>query len=454
MWCNRWLTLGGRFTLVKSVLEGQPVYWMALVAIPVSILEKIRKLMFNFLWSGEEGKKHYHLCSWEIIAKPKHLGGWGIRNLFLFNSALAENSLWRVLMKDGIWHKVIKDKYIQHSSIVTWLRSASTTTPAASQTWKNLLKDLHLLTHWLSWKPGSGHSIIIGMDSILGLGSSSFLSGQLLAELNRNNVIYLFQALGAWRPGVLSEHWKTSEDLGLEGDSSSGMGCFQQGIVWSGSSITGTRRYTPMDWRGQFHSLNVKNIYLGSRKKEMVECYRGMEKRLVEVGFSTKIKLFIWLSSENKILTWDSLQKKGWQGPNRCPLCFKDVETVYHIFVSCRFCREVWLRINKELKYLVVWEGNTLNDCLENWVKREVVYKMLPAIICWYVWLERNNVIFEGRIPSSFFVVCKVKETLPYWATFEEVLPSNTSESESFSPTVSWFDGAADLNDHRCGAGG
>jgi hypothetical protein len=80
-------------------------------------------------------------------------------------------------MKDGTWHKVIKDKYIQHSSIVTCLRLASTTAPTASQTWKNLLKDLHLLTHWLSWKPGSGHSIIIGMDSIMVLGSSSFLSG-------------------------------------------------------------------------------------------------------------------------------------------------------------------------------------------------------------------------------------------------------------------------------------
>ena len=85
---------GGRFTLVKSVLEGQTVYWMALVAIPTSILEKIRKLMFNFLWSGDEGKKHFHLCSWEVLAKPKLMGGWGIQNIFLFNRDLGANSLW------------------------------------------------------------------------------------------------------------------------------------------------------------------------------------------------------------------------------------------------------------------------------------------------------------------------------------------------------------------------
>jgi hypothetical protein len=51
-WCNRWLSLGGRFTLIKAVLECQPVYWMALAAIPVSVLDKLRKLTYNFLWSA------------------------------------------------------------------------------------------------------------------------------------------------------------------------------------------------------------------------------------------------------------------------------------------------------------------------------------------------------------------------------------------------------------------
>jgi hypothetical protein len=75
MWCNIWLSLGGRYTLVKSILESQPLYWMALVAMPTSILEKIRKLMFIFLWSSDEGKNHFHLCSWEVLAKQKLMGG-------------------------------------------------------------------------------------------------------------------------------------------------------------------------------------------------------------------------------------------------------------------------------------------------------------------------------------------------------------------------------------------
>jgi hypothetical protein len=33
LWCNRWLSLGGRYVLIKVVLESQPVYWMALASI-------------------------------------------------------------------------------------------------------------------------------------------------------------------------------------------------------------------------------------------------------------------------------------------------------------------------------------------------------------------------------------------------------------------------------------
>jgi hypothetical protein len=37
LWCNRWLSLGGRYILVKTVLEGQPVYWMSMEALPAQL---------------------------------------------------------------------------------------------------------------------------------------------------------------------------------------------------------------------------------------------------------------------------------------------------------------------------------------------------------------------------------------------------------------------------------
>jgi hypothetical protein len=69
--------MGGRYILVKTVLEGQPVYWMSMEAIPRSVINKIRKLMFHFLWNGQSDTQQYHLCRWETLSRPKKNGGWG-----------------------------------------------------------------------------------------------------------------------------------------------------------------------------------------------------------------------------------------------------------------------------------------------------------------------------------------------------------------------------------------
>jgi hypothetical protein len=102
----------------------------------------------------------YHLSSWQSIARPKKYGGWGLRNIFIFYRAFGSNTMWRALMKHGIWQRVLKDKYFLHVSVLTWLRSAEPVHPFGSQTWKNLRNTLPIILHWMAWKPGSGHSII------------------------------------------------------------------------------------------------------------------------------------------------------------------------------------------------------------------------------------------------------------------------------------------------------
>jgi hypothetical protein len=67
--------------------------------IPKSILDRIRRRMFRFLWTGKKEKEIIHLVIWNRIAKPKKNGGWGFTNILCFGKALTTKSLWTL---DGV----------------------------------------------------------------------------------------------------------------------------------------------------------------------------------------------------------------------------------------------------------------------------------------------------------------------------------------------------------------
>ena len=79
--------------------------------------------IFNFLWSSHKERRKFHLVRWENLARPKEFGGWGIKNIFLFGSALATKNLWRVLFTQGTWKEVIHAKYLNNCNMVDWIRS-------------------------------------------------------------------------------------------------------------------------------------------------------------------------------------------------------------------------------------------------------------------------------------------------------------------------------------------
>jgi hypothetical protein len=121
-WCNRKLSLGGRFLLIKAVLESQHVYWLALANIPSLTLQNIRQLIYYFLWSGCNKKEKIHLCAWKQLARTKKFEGWGLHELGSFSRAMAANTLWRDLVHDGLWHGILKDKYFPYVTVERWLR--------------------------------------------------------------------------------------------------------------------------------------------------------------------------------------------------------------------------------------------------------------------------------------------------------------------------------------------
>ena len=76
--------------------------------IPFGIIEKIRKLCFNFLWSSGDGSSSgMPWTSWKVLSSPKYLGGWGLKVPALFAKALAAKSVWNIINGSGLWVQIV-----------------------------------------------------------------------------------------------------------------------------------------------------------------------------------------------------------------------------------------------------------------------------------------------------------------------------------------------------------
>ena len=65
-------------------------------------------------------------------------------------------------------------------------------------------------------------------------------------------------------------------------------------------------------------------------------------KRIWVVKSLPKIIFFTWTVLHDKILTGANLQKKGWEGPTRCPFCLSQEENTEHVLISCDYAQSVW----------------------------------------------------------------------------------------------------------------
>ena len=158
-WSFRFLSLGGRLILIRSILSRIPVYWFSLEKIPKTILNCLRQRIFSFLWGNSIQGKCLHLVDWMTLSRPFVYGGWNIKNLEWFGMAPRLKSFWMVLKGLGIWSSVIKTKYLKNLSLKDCLRNKRFTVKGTSIFWNRFIRTLSWLNCKLGWKVGNGISI-------------------------------------------------------------------------------------------------------------------------------------------------------------------------------------------------------------------------------------------------------------------------------------------------------
>lgn len=67
VWKGKYLLVGGRVTLIHSILANLPVYFMSKFKCPASVVERLEKLQRDFLWHDRESKNEFHLVDWKSL---------------------------------------------------------------------------------------------------------------------------------------------------------------------------------------------------------------------------------------------------------------------------------------------------------------------------------------------------------------------------------------------------
>ncbi|KAJ0554035.1 putative RNA-directed DNA polymerase [Helianthus annuus] len=109
LWKASFLSIGGRLTLIRSVLESLPTYFLSLYKAPVKVIADLEGIIRRFLWAGSAIDKKIHWVAWDRVASPVKMGGLGLHKLKDINVALMAKWGWRFKTeKDNLWVGVIK----------------------------------------------------------------------------------------------------------------------------------------------------------------------------------------------------------------------------------------------------------------------------------------------------------------------------------------------------------
>ena len=154
-WKNKSLSSAGRLQLISSVLFSLQGYWASMFTLPVSVIDKLERIMRGFLWCQGDLKAGKAKVAWVDICLPKTEGGLGIRWLSEWNISLLSAHIWSIVTrKETLWVRWVHAYKLCGSSF--WNVSSQGN---LSWGWRSLLNIRNIIRPFLWYKVGNGHSI-------------------------------------------------------------------------------------------------------------------------------------------------------------------------------------------------------------------------------------------------------------------------------------------------------
>ncbi|GKA52201.1 RNA-directed DNA polymerase, eukaryota [Tanacetum coccineum] len=136
-WKLKILSVGGRLTLLKSVLGLTPIYNMSLYKVPKSVLHSMESIRRNFFNGVQGDERKITWVKWSKVLASKKYGGLGVSSFYALNRALLFKWVWRFLSRDNsLWRRFITS---MHGSTLLNL------SPFRSSIWNTIIREINML---------------------------------------------------------------------------------------------------------------------------------------------------------------------------------------------------------------------------------------------------------------------------------------------------------------------
>jgi ribonuclease HI len=123
-------------------------------------------------------------------------------------------------------------------------------------------------------------------------------------------------------------------------------------------------------------------------------------------------KVWFWKACQDILPTRDNLfRRKVVDDPN-CPICGREMETIYHTLWQCPSAQDIWSGSCSKIQKSSFHNSDFLRVAEELWGKCDIEEFQLFVVTARRLWLRRNDVIYKNSFTHPDTIVLKAKIAL------------------------------------------
>ncbi|GJT90562.1 RNA-directed DNA polymerase, eukaryota [Tanacetum coccineum] len=412
-WKMKLLSIGGRLTLLKSVLGSMPIFHMSIFKVPSSILKSLESIRSRF-FNGQDPKSNKaSWVKWNKVLTPKDKGGLGVSSLFALNRGLMLKWVWRFYsQKCSLWTKVIKAIYGEDGNLNKDVSGGVRTC------WTSIVHEVRVLqgrginvADYIRLKLGNGENTRFWVDNWYEGGVIKELFPRMFAlELNKNAT-------------VSSKLNASSLDNSFRRKARSGIEEMQLNSLAEISRMTTLvpcedRYVWTLESDGVFSVASIRKEIDGNRFQDV-----SLPTRWVK-SVPIKVNIIAWKVKSNALPTRFNISRRGMDIDSIvCPICNAGVESTNHIFFQCVVVRQIMRKISSwwNIDYSDVnsyeeWQVWLVSIRIQS--KHKGVLEGVYYGLWWYMWNFRNKLLFDKKIPEKALIFDNLVSSSFYWCKF------------------------------------